>query len=68
MPAGTPWAARQGARQTAARDGPGPFTLAWQDDFDTLDLSAWQLQTFTFGGNLAQFPQNAAVANGSSHR
>jgi endo-1,3-1,4-beta-glycanase ExoK len=46
-------------------DGPEPFTLAWQDDFDTLDLSAWQPQTFTFGGNLAQFStQNAAVANG----
>jgi endo-1,3-1,4-beta-glycanase ExoK len=44
---------------------PGSFELAWQDDFDTLDLSRWQLQTFTFGGNLAQFsPQNAAVADG----
>jgi endo-1,3-1,4-beta-glycanase ExoK len=41
------------------------FVLAWQDDFDTLDTSAWQLQTFTFAGNAAQFtPQNAAVANG----
>ena len=39
--------------------------LSWQDDFDTLDTSAWQLQTFTFGGNEAQFtPQNATVANG----
>ena len=54
-----------GATDGGATDGPGPFTLAWQDDFDTLDLSAWQLQTFTFGGNLAQFStQNAAVANG----
>ncbi len=53
------------ATDGAATDGPEPFTLAWQDDFDTLDLSAWQLQTFTFGGNLAQFStQNAAVANG----
>ena len=53
------------ATDGGAADGPGPFTLAWQDDFDTLDLSAWQLQTFTFGGNLAQFStQNAAVANG----
>jgi endo-1,3-1,4-beta-glycanase ExoK len=44
---------------------PGTFALSWQDDFDTLDPSAWQLQTFTFGGNLAQFStQNAAVANG----
>lgn len=51
----------------AAPDGSGgdPFVLAWSDDFDTLDASAWQLQTFTFGGNEAQFtPQNAAVANG----
>jgi len=43
----------------------GTFTLAWQDDFDTLDPSRWELQTFTFGGNEAQFtPDNAAVANG----
>ncbi len=42
-----------------------PFVLSWQDDFDTLDPTAWQLQTFTFGGNEAQFtPQNATVANG----
>jgi endo-1,3-1,4-beta-glycanase ExoK len=41
------------------------FVLAWQDDFNTLDLTAWQLQTFTFGGNEAQFStQNASVANG----
>lgn len=41
------------------------FVLSWQDDFDTLDATAWQLQTFTFGGNEAQFtPQNAAVNNG----
>ena len=46
-------------------DGATPFALSWQDDFDTLDPSAWQLQTFTFGGNLAQFStQNASVANG----
>ena len=45
--------------------GAGSFVLSWQDDFDTLDTTAWQLQTFTFGGNEAQFtPQNAAVANG----
>ena len=45
--------------------GADPFVLSWQDDFDTLDASAWQLQTFTFGGNLAQFStQNADVANG----
>src|SRR5215831_12289729 len=45
--------------------GADPFVLSWQDDFDTLDPSAWQLQTFTFGGNLAQFStENASVANG----
>jgi beta-glucanase (GH16 family) len=39
--------------------------LSWQDDFNTLDLSAWQLQTFTFDGNQAQFStQNATVTNG----
>ena len=53
------------AAGTGADAGADPFVLAWQDDFDTLDTSAWQLQTFTFGGNEAQFtPQNAAVANG----
>ena len=45
--------------------GSDPFVLSWQDDFDALDSSAWQLQTFTFGGNLAQFStENASVANG----
>ncbi len=49
----------------AADGGAGLFTLSWEDNFDTLDLAAWQLQTFTFGGNLAQFTaQNASVANG----
>ena len=44
---------------------PGTFALSWQDDFNALDPAAWRLQTFTFGGNLAQFStQNAAVANG----
>jgi len=47
------------------RAAAGDFLLSWQDDFDTLDASAWQLQSFTFGGNEAQFtPQNAAVSNG----
>jgi beta-glucanase (GH16 family) len=45
--------------------GGGSFVLSWQDDFDTLDTSMWQLQTFTFAGTEAQFStQNAAVANG----
>src|SRR6185295_9514382 len=45
--------------------GTDPFVLAWQDDFNTLDTSTWQLQTFTFAGSLAQFStQNATIANG----
>lgn len=49
----------------ADADTEGSFVLGWRDDFDTLDSDAWQLQTFTFGGNEAQFtPMNAAVANG----
>ncbi len=42
-----------------------PFVLSWEDDFNTLDLTAWQLETFTYAGNEALFStQNAAVANG----
>jgi len=42
-----------------------PFVLAWQDDFDTLDSAAWQLQTFTYDGNQATFStENASVAGG----
>ncbi|HEY2410067.1 MAG TPA: glycoside hydrolase family 16 protein [Polyangiaceae bacterium] len=45
--------------------GADPFVLAWQDDFDTLDPSAWQAQTFTYDGNEAQFSTpNSSVANG----
>jgi endo-1,3-1,4-beta-glycanase ExoK len=62
-----------GGSPIAGNSGTGPggaggsdsFVLSWQDDFNTLDLSAWQLQTFTFDGNQAQFStQNATVANG----
>jgi endo-1,3-1,4-beta-glycanase ExoK len=43
----------------------GTFHLAWQDDFDSFDSSRWQLETFSWDGNLAQFtPANAAFANG----
>lgn len=43
----------------------GTFQLAWQDDFDAFDSTRWQLESFTFGGNLAQFtPANATFANG----
>jgi len=62
---GTSGQGGSGAGPDAGADSGGSFVLAWQDDFDTLDSSAWQLQTFTFGGNEAQFtPQNASVANG----
>jgi len=43
----------------------GPFTLAWQDDFDSIDSSRWALQTFSWDGNLAQFSTaNASVKSG----
>jgi len=62
----SPGAPATGAGGSAGDAGADPFTLAWQDDFDTLDTTRWALQTFTFGGNLAQFtPQNASVANGT---
>jgi len=63
---GSPGAGGSAGAIDAGADGGGdPFVLSWQDDFDTLNASAWQLQNFTFGGNEAQFtPQNAAVANG----
>jgi endo-1,3-1,4-beta-glycanase ExoK len=62
---GTSGQGGSGASPDGGPGGDGSFVLSWQDDFDTLDSSAWQLQTFTFGGNEAQFtPQNAAVANG----
>jgi endo-1,3-1,4-beta-glycanase ExoK len=45
--------------------GDGSFVLAWQDDFDALDTSLWQAQSFTWDGNQAQFtPQNVSVASG----
>jgi hypothetical protein len=54
------------AGSTASGGADGTFTLAWQDDFNTLDSSAWQLENFTYDGNEAQFtPQNAQVANGT---
>ena len=52
-----------GAAGGAGADG--AFTLAWQDDFDTLDASAWELENFTYDGNQATFtPENATVASG----
>ena len=62
MSAGAGGAGGAGAGGGGAGDG---FTLAWQDDFDTLDTSRWALQTFSWDGNLAQFStENASVANG----
>jgi hypothetical protein len=52
-----------GGGQAGASDS--LFIPAWQDEFDTFDAAAWQLQTFTFEGNQAQFStENATVANG----
>jgi beta-glucanase (GH16 family) len=43
----------------------GPFVLAWQDDFDQLDLTRWQLMTHSWDTNLAQFStENARVDAG----
>jgi endo-1,3-1,4-beta-glycanase ExoK len=43
----------------------GPFRLAWQDDFDTLELTRWQLMTHSWDTNLAQFStENARVTDG----
>ena len=45
--------------------GGDSFALAWQDDFDKLDTTLWQAQSFTWDGNQAQFtPQNVSVADG----
>lgn len=50
---------------TGGSRGGDAFALAWQDDFDALDASLWQAQSFTWEGNQAQFtPENVSVANG----
>lgn len=50
---------------TGGTGGGDAFALAWQDDFDALDTSLWQAQSFTWDGNQSQFtPQNVSVANG----
>jgi endo-1,3-1,4-beta-glycanase ExoK len=54
-----------GASPTGGSGGNAPFALAWQDDFNALDSSLWQAQSFTWEGNQAQFtPQNVSVAGG----
>ncbi|WP_437728326.1 family 16 glycosylhydrolase [Sorangium sp. So ce861] len=46
----------------------GSFELAWEDQFDTVDLTRWQLMTHSWDGNLAQFTgENAAVSDGILH-
>lgn len=65
MPGGAPNGGVQAAGAGQGGTTEGPFVLAWQDDFDKLDASAWQAQTFTFDGNEAQFStQNATASNG----
>ncbi|WP_434042964.1 MULTISPECIES: family 16 glycosylhydrolase [Sorangium] len=45
--------------------GDGSFELAWEDPFDTVDLTRWELMTHSWDGNLAQFTgENAAVSDG----
>lgn len=36
------------------------FTLAWEDQFDTIDTSRWSLMTHSWDGNLAQFAASPA--------
>jgi endo-1,3-1,4-beta-glycanase ExoK len=54
-----------GSAGSAGSSGGGTFVLDWQDDFNSIDPSLWALETFTYGGNLAQFtPANASAQNG----
>jgi endo-1,3-1,4-beta-glycanase ExoK len=63
-PAGSGGAAAGGS-SVGGGSSSEPFVLAWQDEFDALDSSAWQLQTFTWDGNQSTFStQNASVADG----
>jgi hypothetical protein len=42
-----------------------PFTLLWEDEFDSFDGGRWQMMSHTFHENLAQFsPQNVDVEGG----
>jgi hypothetical protein len=45
-------------------DGDADFELLWTDNFDTVDLSRWQLMTHTWDGNPAQFTDNVSASNG----
>lgn len=56
-------AGASGSAGSAGADG--QFVLDWQEDFNTLDSAAWELQNFSYEGNEAQFtPENAAVNGG----
>ena len=64
MPAGGGGAGGNGGEGDRAGSN-GTFTVAWQDDFNSLDPAMWQLQSFTYAGNLAMFtPNNAATTGG----
>jgi beta-glucanase (GH16 family) len=57
--------ASQNAAEVASAPGGGEFRLLWQDDFDKLDSSRWQLMTHSWDGNLAQFStRNTKFENG----
>ncbi len=53
-----------GATGGAAGALPGRFELAWEDPFDTVDLTRWELMTHSWDGNLAQFTAANAQASG----
>lgn len=58
-------ASQGGGAGSSAAGGSGSFVLAWEDDFNALDPSAWQLMTHSWDGNLAQFSaNNVSVASG----
>jgi len=52
-----------GATNGGATNGGATFVLDWEDNFDSIDASLWELQTFSWDGNLAQFSTQNAVAN-----
>jgi endo-1,3-1,4-beta-glycanase ExoK len=53
------------AATSTAAAGSSSFVLAWEDNFDAFDSSAWQLMTHSWDSNLAQFStSNVSVAAG----
>ena len=53
-----------GAPSADAGASPGHFDLAWEDGFDSLDLTRWELMTHSWDGNLAQFSATNATVDG----